>query len=165
MKLFYIYFSSLILIFSFNKIYFASSQKIIFFDYFKKFLIFNLILFIFFLTLNLSNNFIIFFTFEDLFFFIIMYLITFLSFFLTIGLKVIKSPSEEIFEKINNKISYNKLYNKLKKKNIISLRYEDLLKQNLIILKKKNYYLTDNAKNFVKVFLFLKKILNIRVQG
>ena len=94
-----------------------------------------------------------------------MYLITFLSFFLTIGLKVIKSPSEEIFEKINNKISYNKLYNKLKKKNIINLRYEDLLKQNLIILKKKNYYLTDNAKNFVKVFLFLKKILNIRVQG
>ncbi len=93
-----------------------------------------------------------------------MYFVTFLSFFLTIGLKIIKSPSEEIFEKIKNKIPYNKLYKEIKKKKIISLRYEDLLKQNLIILKKK-YYLTDNAKNFVKVFLFLKRILNIRVEG
>ena len=52
------------------------------------------------------------------------YIFVFMSFFLTIGLKYINSPSEDIYEiiKKHKKIKIKKLIKKIKEKNIINLR-------------------------------------------
>jgi hypothetical protein len=103
---------------------------------------------------------------ENIVIFFFVYTSTFFSLLFTIGLKTIKSPSEEIFNIINyKKISKKNLLRKIKNKKIVSNRINDLINQNLIIKKKNSFKLKRGAQRFCGVFLFLKKIYNIKIEG
>jgi hypothetical protein len=150
----------------FNKFFFLDKKNIIFFNYLSKFIYFSLILFLIALILFKSFPYIKKINSEELLLIMYIYMLTFVSFLLTIGLKSIPSPSEEIFKIIKkNKISFKNLYFKLKKKKIILNRIHDLINQDLIYKEKSDYYLTRKGKIFAKNFLILKKFLSIKVEG
>jgi hypothetical protein len=161
---FYIIIIFLILIF--NKLFFFYRKNIIFFNYLRTFIYFSLILFLIALILFKSFPDIKKINSEELLLILYIYMLTFVSFLLTIGLKFIPSPSEEIFKIIKkNKISFKNLYFKIKKKKLIANRIYDLINQDLIYKKKSNYYLTRKGKIFAKIFFILKKLLSIKVEG
>ena len=87
-----------------------------------------------------------------------IYFFVFMSFFLTIGLKYINSPSEDIYEiiKKHKKIKIKKLIKK-KEKNIINLRIKDLINQKFIKLENNKLILPEDCKKISKFFNYLKK--------
>ena len=96
-----------------------------------------------------------------------VYFFVFMSFFLTIGLKFINSPSEDIYEiiKKHKKISEKNIILKIKKKNIIDLRINDLIQQDFITLKNRKLSLTKNGDKVSKFFYSLKKNLKVKCKG
>ena len=88
----------LLLVFIYNVIFVKFNNKsIIFIDYFNFFLFYSLILFL--LLFFFDFNTIVF----KNFFSYVLYFLFFLSSFLTIGLKYINSPTEDIFDLIKKK--------------------------------------------------------------
>jgi hypothetical protein len=95
---------------------------------------------------------------------VIIYFLSFFSFCLTIGLKALSSPTEEIFKIINGKkVNIKYLIKKIKNKGIIKIRIQDLIRQKLI--KKKSFELDIAGYKFAKKFALIKKIFNIKIEG
>ncbi len=144
----------------FNYIYLRNSKKIIF----TKYLIYNLItattvVFIYLFVYGINK--------ELILIHVPVYFFVFMSFFLTIGLKFINSPSEDIYEiiKKHKKISEKNIILKIKKKNIIDLRINDLIQQDFITLKNRKLSLTKNGDKVSKFFYSLKKNLKVKCKG
>ena len=155
----------------YNKFYFTLKNKIIFTNYFVNFLLFSIILFIviFLFAIKIAPPV----TFKNIWLdksdiltsLFYIYIYTFISFFLTIGLKSIPSPSEQIFEIIKKSTKLDNIYIKLKNKKILKIRIKDLIYQNLIYKKNKKIILTNYGKVFAKKFLVLQKLLKIKIEG
>ena len=107
---------ALLLIFSFNKLYFLFNKKIIFLSYFIKFNTFTVIIILLFFFYK--KNFFINKEYSAIIYsLVINYYLFFLSFFLTISLKSMNSPSYDIFKIIkDNNTTINILIYKIKKK-------------------------------------------------
>lgn len=90
-----------------------------------------------------------------------------MSFFLTIGLKFINSPSEDIYDiiKKHKKITEKGIILKIKKLNIIDLRINDLVHQDLITSKNQKLSLTKNGAKISKFFNYLKKNFKVESNG
>ena len=143
---------NILLIFLFNKIYFFfNREKVIFFKYFKSYLIF---FFIFLLIVFTKINIISPLLFQSL---VICNFCIFLFFLFSVTLKSYESPTEIIYRDIIRKKKYSKILSSLRKKKIIDLRIRDLQNQNLIVLKGKNIQLTNLGLKFCK---FYSNILN-----
>ncbi len=144
----------------FNFFYLRISKKIIFTQY----LFGNCLLVVFLITIYL-----IFYSFnkELILIHFPIYFFVFMSFFLTIGLKYISSPSEDIYEiiKKHKKIKKKILIKKMIKKNIINLRFRDLVNQNFIKIQKNNIVLTENGKKISILFNFLKNTFKVKCKG
>lgn len=154
---------ALLLIFSFNKLYFLFNKKIIFLSYFIKFNTFTVIIILLFYFYK--KNFFINNEYSAIIYsLVINYYLFFLSFFLTISLKSMNSPSYDIFKIIkDNNTTINILIYKIKKKKIIDKRKKDLINQGLI--KKNGSELTYLGNAVAKFFVIIKKILNIKLEG
>lgn len=154
---------TLLIVLSFNKIYFLFNKKTIFFKYFIKFNAFTIIIILLFYFYN--RNFFV----NNEYFIIIYplainYYLFFLSFFLTISLKSMNSPSYDIFKIIkNNNTTIKILIYKIKKKKILDKRKKDLINQGLI--KKNIIELTYLGKIVAIFFVIIKKIFNIKLEG
>ena len=144
----------------FNYVYLRNSNKIIFTRYLK----YNLLtaatlvfIYLFFYGMNQAL----------LLIHVPIYFFVFMSFFLTIGLKFINSPSEDIYEiiKKHKKISEKNIILKIKKKKIIDLRINDLIQQGFITLKNRKLSLTKNGAKISKLFNSLKKNLKVDCKG
>ena len=163
---FYCFLSSLVLLLICNRLYFVFNKKIIYLDYIIFFTIFIVLFYITFHILNIKFKLEKYYTQENVVIFFFVYTSTFLSLLFTMGLKTITSPSEEIYNIIRyKKISKKNLLRKIKNKKIVSNRINDLINQNLIIKKKNSFELKGGAQRFCGVFLFLKKIYNIKIEG
>jgi len=152
----------------FNKIYFILKKKIIFLDYFKKFIFYTILNTIALysliehykinILLNNKNSIII-------SFLIIIYFLFFFSLFLTVSLKSINSPTYDILNIIiNNKTTKRDIIVKMKKKKIIKKRIKDLINQG-IIKKQGGLKLTPFGIIVVKFFIIVKKNFKLRVEG
>ncbi|WP_440933611.1 hypothetical protein, partial [Candidatus Pelagibacter sp.] len=144
----------------FNYIYLRNSNKIIFTRYLK----YNLLtaatlVFIYSFVYGMNK--------ELLLIHVPVYFFVFMSFFLTIGLKYINSPSEDIYEiiKKHKKISEKNIILKIKKRKIIDLRINDLIQQGFITLKNRKLSLTKNGAKISKLFNSLKKNLKVECKG
>jgi hypothetical protein len=154
---------TLLIVISFNKIYFFFNKKIIFFKYFIKFNVFTFIIILLLGTfkkdLFINNEYQIIFS-----ALMINYYLFFLSFLLTIGLKSMNSPSYDIYNIIkNNKTTLDILIYKMRKKKIINKRKNDLINQGLI--KKKVPELTILGIIVAKFFFTVKKCFNLKLEG
>ena len=154
---------TLLIVLSFNKIYFFYSKKIIFFKYFIKFNVYTFVIILLFSTYKkyffINNEYRIIFS-----ALIINYYLFFLSFLLTIGLKSMNSPSYDIYNIIkNNKTTLDILIYKMRKKKIINKRKKDLINQGLI--KKKNLELTILGIIVARFFFLVKKVYNLKLEG
>lgn len=92
-----------------------------------------------------------------------------ICYLLTIGLKSMSSPSEFIFELLNDSqkkfLPKDQLINYISKKKIIDLRLEDLQKQKIIKLISNGYKLTNYGKIIYLFFRILSKITTINIKG
>ena len=152
----------LLLVFIYNVIFVKFNNKsIIFIDYFNFFLFYSLILFLLLFFFDFNTM-----VFKN-FFSYVLYFLFFLSSFLTIGLKYINSPTEDIFDLIKKKKICTKknLYIYLENKKTIKKRFDDLVKQKIIKNESKHYKLSETGKNISKLFKILKIIFNIKVEG
>ena len=144
----------------FNFLYLRISKKIIF----TKYLLGNS-----FLAMFLTITYLIIYGFnkELILIHFPIYFFVFMSFFLTIGLKYINSPSEDIYEiiKKHKKIKIKKLIKKIKEKNIINLRIKDLINQKFIKLKNNKLFLTENGKKISIFFNYLKDTFKVKCKG
>lgn len=155
-------FGIILLIFIYNKTYFYfNKKKVVFYDYFQKFIYFSLIVFglLFFFRANiyLTHTFI-----QSL---IGLYLITFFSIFFTVSLKSYESPTDLMYKFLKKKTNFKKLYLFLKKKKIVSSRIKDLKNQKLIYENKSIISLSSLGLNFCRVYFFLMKFFNIKCKG
>ena len=91
---------STILIYS--KLYFFFRAKIVYKDFVKKFFFFSSLLFLFF-CITFKKEILNYYSLNSIISLVIIYFLSFFSFCLTIGLKSISSPTEEIFKIINSK--------------------------------------------------------------
>jgi len=156
---------TIFLILLYNQIYFyIYKEKIVFFKYFKNFIIFTIILFsiIFFSNLKfiklMDSNFL-----QSL---ITTYFLIFFVIFFNISTKSYESPTVIIYNIIKkNGSSYNKILNNLKKKKLVEIRIKDLIKQKLIIKKNKSIKLSPLGYKFSKFYLFLKSFYKIKSKG
>ena len=144
----------------FNYIYLKNSNNIIFVKYLK----YNLITATTLIFIYLS----VYGTYKELFLIHLpIYFFVFMSFFLTIGLKFINSPSEDIYDiiKKHKKITEKGIILKIKKLNIINLRINDLVHQDLITSKKQKLSLTKKGAKISKLFNYLKKNFKVESNG
>ena len=156
---------TIFLILLYNQIYFyIYKEKIVFFKYFKNFIIFTIILFsiIFFSNLKfiklIDSNFL-----QSL---ITTYFLIFFVIFFNISTKSYESPTVIIYNLIKKNGSiYNKILNNLKKKKLVEIRIKDLIKQKLIIKKNKSIKLSPLGYKFSKFYLFLKSFYKIKSKG
>jgi len=152
---------STILIYS--KLYFFFWAKIVYKDFVKKFFFFSSLLFLFFCII-FKKEILNYYSLNSVISLVIIYFLSFFSFCLTIGLKSISSPTEEIFKIINSKkVNINYLIKKIKNKRIIKIRIQDLIKQGLV--KKNSLELDITGYKFAKNFALIKKIFNIKIEG
>ena len=146
----------------YNKLYFFFyKKKIVFYNFFIKFIYFTLFFFflvyIFFDYENLDNNF--------LQSFIGLYIISFISIFFTASLKSYESPTALIYKLIKKKTDFNRLHKYLKKKKIISSRILDLKNQKLIAKSGNKIYLTALGSNFCRIYFFFMKFFKLKSLG
>ena len=140
----------------FNACYFKIFRKrIVFKKYVTKFFITTIIIFIISIIFNLNPDKEMFLIYMPIYFFL------FLSFLLTIGLKFMNSPSEEIS---NIVIKYKKIKKMLLKK-IILKRIYDLRKQNLIRVNNNKLELTSYGKNVASIFRAIQVQFKIKNNG
>ena len=161
MSNFFFSITSLIAILFYNKIYFYFNKKIIFYNYFIKFIYYTLIVaflfYYFFNNKNFSEGYI-----QSLF---ASYFICFLSIFFTVSLKTYESPTNLIYKFLKKKSEYKKLIFFLKKKKIILSRINDLKNQKLIKEEKDEIFLTLLGYNFCKIYCKLMFFFKIKNEG
>ena len=152
----------LFLILVFNKIYFFfKKKKVVFYDYFIKFIYFTIFIFlIMFYLIDRSNL-----PEEYVSSILICYVVGFFAIFFTVSLKSYESPTNFIYKFLSKNSDYKKLLIFLKKKNIINTRFEDLKKQKLITEKKNKISLTLLGYNFCKTYYFLMNFFKIKNEG
>ena len=153
-----------------NLIFFISYLKLNkknylnFINYFIFFIAYSffLILLMYFFGNNLAKNFN-----GELTSFFILYFLFFLSFFLTASPRYIKSPTYLIFKKLNSKkkCSLNDFFNYFKKEKVLSLRFKDLKKQNLIEYNKKKIKLKKDLGIVIYIIFFIKKFYKLKSEG
>ena len=149
-----------------NKIYFLIfKEKVVFFKYFK-FLTLCLIIVltttIIFLKLNDTNR-----VNQDFFqSSVIVYVLLSLFMLFNITTKSYESPTVIIHDTIKTKgASRKKIFNILKKKQLIKIRFSDLLKQKLIKKKNSKFILTPLGYKFGYFFSLLKSFFKIKCKG
>ena len=162
MKTILLTFGMLFLILIFNKIYFFyKKNKVVFYDYFIKFIYFTIIILsVMYYFIDRSNL-----PREYVSSILICYLVGFFAVFFTISLKSYESPTNFIYKFLSKKSDYQKLLLFLKKKNIIIKRFEDLKKQRLIKDRNGKISLTLLGYNFAKTYYFLMNFFKIKNEG
>ncbi len=155
----------LIILLIYNQIYFLiNREKVVFFKYFKNFIIYSLSI-LFFLFLSGINIF----EYLDKDFFksvIATYFMMFLVLFFNISTRSYESPTVLIYNIIKQKGErYSYVLKQLKKKNLVKIRIKDLIKQKLLIRKGNKLYLSILGKKFSTFYLFLKNFYKIKSQG
>ena len=147
----------------FNRIYFFfNKQKIIFYDYFIKFIIFIIAIYVpilFFLHnfFGLQKNYIISVA--------ICSLLSFLSIFFTISLKSYESPTVLIYYLLKKNKNYKQIISYLERKKIIEIRIKDLQKQKLIKIKSNKITLTFLGSKFAQIYSFFMNYFKITREG
>ncbi len=149
----------------YNQIYFFfNKEKVIFLKYFKNFIIYSLIIFSLLILLEIDifklidNNF-----FQSI---LTTYFTIFLVLFFNISTKSYESPTVLIYDLIKkNGNTYRNILKKLKKKKLVKIRIQDLIKQKLLIKKGDKLYLSNLGKKFSRFYLFLKNFYKIKSQG
>ena len=149
----------------YNQIYFFfNKEKVIFLKYFKNFIIYSLIIFSLLILLEIDifklidNNF-----FQSI---LTTYFTIFLVLFFNISTKSYESPTVLIYDLIKKKgNTYQNILKKLKKKKLVKIRIQDLIKQKLLIKKSDKLYLSNLGKKFSRFYLFLKNFYKIKSQG
>ena len=146
----------------FNACYFKIfGKRIVFKKYVTKFFITTIIIFIISIIFNLNPDKEMFLIYMPIYFFL------FLSFLLTIGLKFMNSPSEEISNIVikYKKIKKKDLIKKMLLKKIILKRIYDLRKQNLIRVNNNKLELTSYGKNVASIFRAIQVQFKIKNNG
>ena len=149
-----------------NKIYFLIfREKVIFFKYFKFLtlcLTIVLSMIIIFLKLNYINQ-----VNHDFFqSSVIVYVLLSIFMLFNITTKSYESPTVIIYDIIKSKgVSRKKILNILKKKQLIKIRFNDLLKQKLIKKQNNKFMLTPLGYKFSYFFFLLKSFFKIKCKG
>jgi len=154
-----------ILLLLYNRIYFIIyNEKVVFFKYFKNFLIYSLSVYAILLfpkydlLKEIDDNFL-----QSL---ITTYFIIFFVLFFNISTKSYESPTVIIYDFIKKDgDSYKNILKKLKKKKLVKIRIQDLLKQKLLIKKKDKIFLSPLGSKFSNLYLFLKNFYKIKSKG
>ena len=156
---------SILILLIYNQIYFfINKEKVIFLKYFQNFIIYTslVLVFLIFIKGNIFN------LIDDNFLqsILLTYFIMFLVLFFNISTRSYESPTVLIYDLIKGDgNTYNNVLRKLKKKRLVKIRIQDLIKQKLLIKKKDRLYLTNLGKKFSKFYLFLKNFYKIKSQG
>lgn len=149
----------------YNQLYFFFyKEKVVFFKYFKNFIIYTFVIYFILIIFGsnwikaIDNNFI-----QSS---LTTYFIIFLVLFFNISTKSYESPTVLIYNLIKkNGDTYQNILKKLKKKNLVKIRIEDLLNQRLLIKKGNKLSLSTIGKKFSSFYLFLKNFYKIKSQG
>lgn len=166
----------IISIFTYNILYLLyyikirSPEKLLFYDYLKRFLIIKIVfiiscIFIIYIfkskesiiweMLNLDNV-----------CYAIIHFLTFLSLFLSSTVRYIKSPTFILFENIQKKEkTYDQLVKIFIKKKLIKTRISDLKKQKIIKEKKGIIMLNKKFLLIIEVLNIIKKTLKLKIEG
>lgn len=149
----------------YNQLYFFFyKEKVVFFKYFKNFIIYTFVIYFIFIIFGsnwikaIDNNFI-----QSS---LTTYFIIFLVLFFNISTKSYESPTVLIYNLIKkNGDTYQNILKKLKKKKLVKIRIEDLLNQRLLVKKGNKLCLSTIGKKFSSFYLFLKNFYKIKSQG
>ena len=149
----------------YNQLYFFFyKEKVVFFKYFKNFIIYTFIIYFILIIFGsnwikaIDNNFI-----QSS---LTTYFIIFLVLFFNISTKSYESPTVLIYNLIKkNGDTYQNILKKLKKKKLVKIRIEDLLNQRLLVKKGNKLSLSTIGKKFSSFYLFLKNFYKIKSQG
>ena len=165
MNEFFLIFTIIIILLIYNQIYFLiNKEKVVFFKYFRNFIIYSLlIVFIFFLSgINIFEYLV-----NDFYQSIALtYFTMFMVLFFNISTRSYESPTVLIYNIIKGKGEYYKnILNKLNKKKLVEIRIRDLINQKMLIKKDNKLYLSELGKKFSKFYLFLKNFYKIKSQG
>jgi|TARA_B110000003_G_C16572298_1_gene504801 hypothetical protein len=155
----------ILLLLLYNKIYFSVyKEKVVFFKYFKNFLIYTFVIYLvlsfskYSLSKLIDDNFL-----QSL---LTTYFIIFLVLFFNISTKSYESPTVIIYNFIKKDgDSYKNILRKLKKKKLVEIRIKDLLKQKLLIKKGDKLLLSPLGSKFSNLYLFLKNFYKIKSKG
>jgi len=156
----------IIIVLLFNRIYFSVyKEKVVFFKYLKRLIIYSILVFgsiIMLLNLEIIDE-------VDRDFLqstVITYVLIFLVMFFSISTKSYESPTVIIYNIIKKEgASYNKILKLLKKKKLVEIRFNDLLKQKLIQKNNNKIILTPLGYKFSGFFSFLKLFFKIKCKG
>lgn len=149
----------------YNQLYFFFyKEKVVFFKYFKNFIIYTFVIYFIFIIFGsnwikaIDNNFI-----QSS---LTTYFIIFLVLFFNISTKSYESPTVLIYNLIKkNGDTYQNILKTLKKKKLVKIRIEDLLNQRLLVKKGNKLCLSTIGKKFSSFYLFLKNFYKIKSQG
>lgn len=149
----------------YNQLYFFFyKEKVVFFKYFKNFIIYTFVIYFILIIFGsnwikaIDNNFI-----QSS---LTTYFIIFLVLFFNISTKSYESPTVLIYNLIKkNGDTYQNILKKLKKKKLVKIRIEDLLNQRLLVKKGNKLCLSTIGKKFSSFYLFLKNFYKIKSQG
>ena len=155
----------ILLLLLYNRIYFSVyKEKVVFFKYFKNFLIYTFVIYLvlsfskYSLSKLIDDNFL-----QSL---LTTYFIIFLVLFFNISTKSYESPTVIIYNFIKKDgDSYKNILRKLKKKKLVEIRIKDLLKQKLLIKKGDKLLLSPLGNKFSNLYLFLKNFYKIKSKG